>query len=149
MEYVPLALLCYSADGTVVKAVPTLGEQDVSTRPASPITSAVTAVLKNPAGRSPSSPVMPNGEEDCTMSNLVEVEAEVRVGIKRCLRGLQESCSAKRCNVPETVSEAVGLAVALVDDAVAPSWPGACHVVDPRKDELTGQLASIRAKVIS
>lgn len=78
---------------------------------------------------------------------LVEVDAEVRVGVKRRLRDLQESCCVKGRKGPESVVEAVDLAVELVDDAVVTS-PGAVDEADPRTNGLTGQSGSTRAEFI-
>lgn len=92
---------------------------------------------------------MPCDKENGTMVDLVKVKVEERVGAKRRLSDLQESCSTKRCKVPGSVSEAVGLAVELVDDAVVASPPGTDNVVDSRIDELSERSESIREKVIS
>lgn len=72
------------------------------------------------------------------MSNLVEIKAVERVRFMGCLCNLQEPCRARRREVPESVSEAVGLAVKSVDDAVVPSSPGRGSIVNPRTDEWTG-----------
>lgn len=45
--------------------------------------------------------------------------------------------------------EAAGLTVELTDDAVAVSSPGAGKIVAPRIDELTRQLLSSKADVVS
>lgn len=68
-----------------------------------------------PPGRSHSSPAVPDNEEDWTMGSLVEVDAEERIGMKRRVRDLQESCLVKRRKVRKSVVETVGLAVELVD----------------------------------
>lgn len=107
------------------------------------------ADLEDPAEYLLSSSAMPSDERDWAMGDLVEVEEGEQVEVKRRLRNLQELCHAKRRKVPESVSNAVGLAVELVDDAVITSSPEAGLIVDPRIDELTGQLASNRKKVVS
>lgn len=48
-----------------------------------------------------------------------------RVGGKRLLSALQESCHVKRWKVLGSVSEAVGLAVELIDGAAVAKSPGA------------------------
>lgn len=81
------------------------------------------------------------------MSDLVEIDVEERVGIKRRVRDLHESCRIKRRKVLKRVVEAVALAVGWVDDTVATS-PSAVDVADPRSDALGGQLGSTRPEVI-
>lgn len=76
------------------------------------------------------------------MCNLVEVDEVEPVGAMPRLRDLLDSCCAKRSEILENVSEVVGLAVELVDGAVAASLSGPDSVVDPRADELQGQLES-------
>lgn len=78
---------------------------------------------------------MPDDEENCTIGELVEADAEVRVGVKWPLRNLQESLCAKRRKIPVIVVKAVSLVVELVDDAVVSS-PGAVDGADPRVVEL-------------
>lgn len=77
--------------------------------------------------RSPSLAVLPgdipNNEKDWTLGDLVKVAAEKRVGVKRRLRELQDTCRNKRRKVPTSVAEAVGLAVELVDRGGVPPSP--------------------------
>lgn len=82
------------------------------------------------------------------MGDLVELDSEELVGVKRRLRNLQESCRVKRWKVPEIEIEAVYLAVEPVDDTVLTS-PGAADVVDPFIDELGWQLPCTKTGVIS
>lgn len=56
-------------------------------------------------------------------------------------------CRVKTRKVPESVVEAVVLAVELVDGTVE-TLPGAVYTVDPRDDEMTGQLTRTRAEVV-
>lgn len=83
------------------------------------------------------------------MGNLVEGEEGEQVKLKRRLRNLQESFRAKRRKVSGSVSKAVGLAAAWVDGAVVASLSGADSINDSCIDELTGQLESTSAEVIS
>lgn len=81
------------------------------------------------------------------MDILVEVEAEERVGVKCRLCDLQKPSRVEGRKVPETVVEAMDLAVKLADDTVVTS-PGAVDVAEPRVDELTRQLAITRPEVV-
>lgn len=69
--------------------------------------------------------------------------------MKQRLCDLHDSCRAKKRKVPASVSEAVGLAAELMNDAVITSSPGAVKVVDSRIDELTGRLASTGVELLS
>lgn len=80
--------------------------------------------------------------------DMVEDEVEERVRVKRCLLDLQKSGARKR-KVSESVLEAVGLAVELVDDAVVALLLGRGLDNGSRIDELTEQLATIRAEFVS
>lgn len=68
--------------------------------------------------------------------------------MKRRLCDWQESCCVKRRNVPESVVEAAGLAVELIDDATV-TMSGVIEVADPRIDVLRGQSVSSKAEVTS
>lgn len=93
--------------------------------------------------------MMPSDKKDCTRGGSVEDEVGERGEIKRRLRALHELCRADRRKVPESVSEAVGLAVELVGSVVVASSLGAGSIYDLCSDNLTGQLASTRAEVFS
>lgn len=60
---------------------------------------------------------------------------------------LQELCHVIKQKVPESIVEAVCLAVEAVDDD-AVALPGAIDVAGPRIDELSVQLAGAMAEVI-
>lgn len=147
MKYVRLIWQLYLADGTDLKAVPMLEKQDALTRPASPITSAAKADDEVSAGRLPSSRAVPDDKDCWAMGDLVEFDAEERIGVKCRLRYLQESCRVKGQEDLENIVQAVCLAAELIVDARIMS-SGAVDVADPRIDESTGQLASTRAEVI-
>lgn len=87
------------AVGTNVKANSTLEEQDVSTRPASPNINAAIANAAGPVRCSPFSTAKLDDEENWTISDSVEVDSEVRAGVKRHVCDLLESCRAKRRKV--------------------------------------------------
>lgn len=127
----------YVAEGTRLNAIPTLEGQDALTRLSSFITSAATADVEVPAGCTPSSSTVPADGENWTTKKFVEVDAEERAGVNCRFHDLQESCRVERRNVPGNVSKTAGLAVELVDDAVATS-PCVADVDDPRVDELSG-----------
>lgn len=76
MEYARLVWRRYLADGTNVKAISMLEEQDALTEPASLGTSAALADADVPAGRPSPCPAMPDDEENWMMGSLVEVDAE-------------------------------------------------------------------------
>lgn len=68
------------------------------------------------------------------MGDLVEVEAEVRLGVKRQSCNSQESCCVKKRNLEGSVVKAVGSAAELVGNMAVMS-PGAVGVADMRIDE--------------
>lgn len=70
---------------------------------------------------------------------MVEAKEGERVGLTRYLCNLQEPLRAKSHKVLESVSEAVNLAIELMNDAVVASSPGTNLIVDSRIDELMGQ----------
>lgn len=146
VEYVRLVWRCHFADGTDVRAIPLLEEQDALAKSACLNTSVAMAEAEDPLERFCSSPAGSSNEEDCKMGSLVEAEAEELVGIKPRLRQLQELCRAKRRMVPKSASKAAVLALELVDDVVVVSTPGADNVVDARTDKSTRQLPSTKAK---
>lgn len=111
MEYVRLVWRQCLADGTNLKTIPTLEEQDAVTRSASSITDAATLDVVVPVQRASSSPVVPVFEEYWTMGDLVEANGEMRVGVKRRLRGLQKLCRVKRPKVLKSVVHDVDLSV--------------------------------------
>lgn len=113
------------------------------------ITSVVAVDVEVSVGRSPSNHAMHTNEYGCTLGSLVEVKAEERARAMRRFPDLRESCRAKRRGAPVRVSEAVGLAVKLVDCVVAASSSSASDVVVPHIDELTRKLAITRVEVIS
>lgn len=80
-------------------------------------------------------------EEDWDLEDLVEMDSVERVGVKRRLRDLQDSCRTKRRRIPETIADAVGLAAELVSDvAVAPS-PGKTSPVGDGTRRLTNEMS--------
>lgn len=103
------------AKGINFREIATLDDQDALTRPASPIVAASERDFNVPEAGLPYLAVwpddLPNDEEDWHMSDLMEVAAVERVGVKRRLRGLQGNCRAKRRKVLEYAVEAIGLAV--------------------------------------
>lgn len=148
MDYARLVWCRYVAAGTDLTGIPTLEELNALTQPGSPATSAAMDNVGVFAEQLPSSLAGLDDGDDQKIPNMVAVEAEARVGVKRCLCNLQESCRARRRKVPESVVEAVGLAVELANGvAVAP--PGAVAVADSCIDDLSEQVASMRAEVIS
>lgn len=138
---------CFSA-GIGLTAIAALEVQGALTQAANLTKSAAMAGVEVHAKRPPSSSVLPDDEEHWMMSDLVDVDAKKRVEVKRRPRYLQESCRDKRRKVAESVVEAVGLAVELVDD-VAVALLDAIEVVDPRIDELSVHLASLSLEVTS
>lgn len=74
-------------------------------------------------------------------------QTQKQFGVERCLRDLQKPCHVKRWEGFENVLEAIYLIMELVEDTVV-SLPGTVDVAEPRKDELSVQLASTRAEVI-
>lgn len=122
-------------------ATTTLEEHDTLPRPASPITSVALANHEIPAGRSFSSPAVPDNEGEWTTEELFDADAEEQVGIICRSCRLQKSCLVKRWKVPESIVGAVSLVVRLVDDAVIAS-SGPADVADPRIDEL-GESCSV------
>lgn len=145
MEYALLVWCQYLADGTDAKTILTIEESGEQTNPASSIINA--AAVATETERVPSSSAIPKDEEDWKMGNLVEVGAERRVGVKRRLCNLQEPCRVKKWKVPESEVEAVDPAVLFADDAVV-AMPGAVGVTDLHIDELSGQSAGTRDKII-
>lgn len=83
-------------------------------------------------------------KENWPMGDLVEVDAEEWVGVKRRFRDSLVSCRVRRRKVLECVVEAVKVAVVMVDDTVVAS-PGTAGVADPCIDELSAQWSSTRA----
>lgn len=132
----PVRCRQYFANGIDLKTILPLEKPYALTRPASPITNAAPAVVEVLVERAPSNSAVPDDEKYWTMSDLVEADAEVQVGVKRCLRDLQEWCRVKRRNVPESIVEAVGLGVELVGDTVV-APPDTVVVANPRTDELS------------
>lgn len=119
------------------------------TEPAGLIASAIMADVAAPAGRSPSSPAIPNDLEHWMMGDLLEVEGRVQVAVKLHLGDLQKSRRARRHETPGSVSKTVDLATALVDDAVVTSSPGAGRIVECCTDKLTGQLVRTGEEEVS
>lgn len=139
---------CYLASDFDLKAILTLVDQDTVTRPASPIAAAM-ADVENPAKCLLSSSVKPDDEEYWTIGDLVEAGPDGRVGVERLLHDLQDSCCVKKRKVPESVSEAVVLAVELINDVVASTSSCAGSSIEPRINELTQELSITRVKVVS
>lgn len=81
--------------GLNFKAIPAIEEQDTLMRPASLITAAM-ANVEERAEYSLSRPIMTDGEDDWTIGDFVEIDAEKRVGEKRRLRNFQESRRVKK-----------------------------------------------------
>lgn len=67
----------------------------------------------------PLSPAVPNNEKDWSVSGLVEAEEGERVRVRRHLCGLQNLSRSKRCRVPASVSDALGILLELMDGARA------------------------------
>lgn len=85
--------------------------------------------MKEPVGSLSLSSVLPDDEEDWIIGDLVAVGAGKRVGVKRRLQDLQESCRIKKRKVPGSVSVAVGLAGELVDEALVATLPGQARAI--------------------
>lgn len=119
------------------------------TKPASLTASAAVPNVEVPEERSTSRPLMRTDEKDGTVGDIVKIDQGKRVGMKQRLQNLQDSCCAKKRKVPASVSEAVYLAVKLIDDAAVALWPSGSNIVEPRTDELAEWLASIRVEVVS
>lgn len=147
MQYDWLVWRRYLVEGTDAKAISTLEEQDALGRPASPTTSAPMADVKVLARRFLSNTAMADDEEDWTTGNLIEVNAGDRVYVKRRLNNMEEVCRAKSRKIQESVCEAVGLVLELVDDSSG-NVAGAVGVANNCIDQVTGQLASTKAEVI-
>lgn len=100
-----------------------------------------------PARCLPSTTDLLDDEEDWTVVELVDVDAEERVRVECRLRNLQESCCVRMQKILESVVEGVGLAVVLLD-AAAVMLPGVAGIPDSRIENLCGYLASMRVEVI-
>lgn len=148
MKYVRWVWRHYLASNIDLEAVPTLEEQDALTKPTSPIVAAVADVEESP-GCLPPSPARPGDEEDWIAGDLIEVDEEESIKVKRHLRDLQELCYIKRRKVPRRVSEAVSLSVDLVNDAAAATSPGADSSSQPTINELGQELSKSKVKVVS
>lgn len=74
---------------------------------------------------------MSDDENDWTMVDLGETDAEKRVNVKHHFWDSQNSCCVKRRNGSEIVVKAVGLAVELVYNAVV-KWCIEVDVADVR-----------------
>lgn len=105
------------------------------------------ANVVDPAGRSPLSLVIPSSEEVRKMDRLDKFEERKRVGAKAHLRNLHGSYCAKRRMIPESVYEAICLAVKPTNDAVVNSALVVDSILDPGFDELSWQLTYARAEV--
>lgn len=90
MKLARLVWLRYLAEGKDSKTIPTLEKLDALAIPASPIMIAATADIKVLFERAISSLAVQDDEEDWKMVNLVEVDTEERVEVKRRHRDIQE-----------------------------------------------------------
>lgn len=79
----------YLADGTNLKTIIMFEKQDALTRTTSSTKRAEMAEFEVSAGHLPSNPAMPYDEEVWTIGDQVDVDAEVRVGMKRRFCELQ------------------------------------------------------------
>lgn len=110
-EYARPAWHRYLADGTSVISIPTLEVHNALTKSASPIACTTVAIVAMLDKRPASSPTLSSDEEDRKMDDLIEIDEGERVGMKRHLCNLQDSCCTKKRDVMTSESEGVGLAV--------------------------------------
>lgn len=82
----------------------------------------------------PSEPTASIDEENWRKNDLVEVDEGWQVGVRRLISDLLNSCRAQGRKVPESMLEAVGLHVDLMDGADGLLLPGKQSAADLRID---------------
>lgn len=128
MEFARRAWRRYLADSTEFREISTLKDQAAMIDSAMPNVSTRAGIIDVPKVNSPSILVLPghlpSDDEYWTLGDLVKVAAEERVGGKRHLRKLQDTCRSIRRKVLASIADAVGLAVELVGRVDVPPSPG-------------------------